>query len=241
MSGYGRGDDGWYDDLPRVDVVIPDDARELDAEARAVRRELRRERRQTRLRRIFTARRWRRVAVSAPFAIAILVVLGLVMSTLGVLRPRPPDRLGALPLAEHPPAAPGTVGGLLPDGDVTIDGAHQDVRSLRPAVFALIPASCDCEPQLDTLFAQVRQYGLDLYLVGSPEIAEQLDDLVATVGNGTAIPVLDGSVLSGAYPSTGLAVVLVHADGVVHSVHADLDAGIQLEPELSLLSLPGAR
>lgn len=239
----GRGDEGRFDDLPPVDVVIPDDAAELVDEARAVHRELRSQRRRAFLTRVFRTRRWRRFGLSGPLIIAVLIVVGLVASTLGVLRPRqdgePPP---ALPLAAVDDRAPGEIGGLVPVGTLVVDGSTQPSRGLRPAVLAFPPVGCDCDEELDSVFRQVREFGLAMYLVGDSATAGEITDTASRIGNGTAVPVVDGGgVLTAVYEDTGLVVVLVHADGVVRTVLGDPSADAVLEPDLAGLAAPGAR
>ncbi len=239
----GRGDEGRFDDLPPVDVVIPDDAAELADEARAVHRELRSQRRRAFLTRVFRTRRWRRFGLSGPLIIAVLLAVALVASTLGVLRPRqdgqPPP---ALPLAVANDRTPGEPGGLVPAGTLVVDGSTQPSHGLRPAVLAFPPAGCDCDEELDGVFRQVREFGLTMYLVGDSATAGEIIDAANGIGNGTAVPVVDGGgVLTAVYEDTGLVVVLIHADGVVRTVVRDLPADAVLEPDLAGLAGPGAR
>jgi hypothetical protein len=231
----GRGDDGRFDDLPPADIVVPDDARELAAEALTVQRELRVERARAAVARLFHTRRWRRFGLSGPLIIAVLLVVGLVGSTLGVLRPRQAtDGPAALPLARA--AAPaGQVGGLLPAAEISVDGAPGSSRDLRPAVVVIGAPGCDCERQLDALFAQIQSYELRMYLLGEAELAHR-------VGNGTAAAVVDNTgSLSATFGGAGITAVLVHADGVIRAVHRDLPPEARLEPELAPLASAGAR
>ncbi|MFD0540170.1 hypothetical protein ACFQY7_46675 [Actinomadura luteofluorescens] len=104
--------------LPRVDVVVPDDARELERDVAAYHRERRRRRRRARARRLY--RPLTRFGVAVPIiAGALLVALlsGVLMTAFG---PRPAPRPTTAQLAPRPTASPGRVGGLLPDRRVDL-------------------------------------------------------------------------------------------------------------------------
>ncbi|HEY8479887.1 MAG TPA: hypothetical protein VIL71_08675, partial [Spirillospora sp.] len=86
------GDDQEPDDygLPRVDVVVPDDARELERDVLAYRREQRRQRRRRRIRRL--TRPLTRFGIAVPIiAVALLMALlsGILMTAFG---PKPAPR-----------------------------------------------------------------------------------------------------------------------------------------------------
>jgi len=238
-----RGDDEWSGrdgGLP-VELEIPDDARELDPEVRAYRRQLRRSRMRVRLRRLLFTRRWNRYGLSGPLVTAILLLVAIVGSLTILLGPRFPGQPPRAPLATNPSAAPGEVGGLLPPISLTIAGRTHDVRTLRPAVLALVPPDCRCEGTLDALFGQAKEYGLSIVLVGGSEGASALRQLRTKVGNGTAPAAEDeGQRLAAAYRVRGVTAVLVRADGVVIQVHRDLTPRMRLEPDLAQLSRPAA-
>lgn len=234
----GRSDDGRFDDLPPVDVVVPDDASELVHEARAVQRELHREQLRASVARPFLTSRWRRFGLSGPLIVVVLLLVGLVASTLGVLRPRQAaQRPAALPLAETT-APTGEIGGLLPAGEITARGATFDSRALRPAVLVVVPAECRCDQLLDTVFRQAQEYGLAMYVIGGDGAATvEVNDLARGIGNGTAVSIGDENrTLSTMHDGSGVTAILVHADGVIRAIHRDLPMGVRLEPDLALLS-----
>lgn len=236
------GGDSEPDDygLPPVDVVVPDDARELERDMAAYHREERRRRRMRRLRRL--VRPVTRFGVAIPVitgALLIALLSGALMTAFG---PRPVPRPTGAQLAPRPSASPGEVGGLLPDGEVVIaaDGrSHTPLRDLRPSVIGIVPPGYECEEVVAELAGKTRLYRLNFWLVADPRPAGDrkpapLKDLRACAGTAHAgMPMIledrDG-VLAGAYApepgtpgpiGTGLTAVFVQPDGVVAEiVHA---------------------
>lgn len=239
-NGSGR-DDGRFDDLPQVNVVVPDDASELDADMRAYYRERRSARVRGLLSKIFLTRRWHRFGFSGPIVVAALVLVALIASTLAILEPhqqRAPQP--SLPLAQRTTSSVGEIGGLLPATELTVDGETKNSRELRPAVIVVLPPSCACAPLLDDLFRQVKEYGHAMYLVGNPAMQAEITRTAREIGNGTAAAVVDSrGTLATAYAARAVTVLLVHADGVVGAVQHDLMPGVRLEPQLARLSSPG--
>jgi hypothetical protein len=238
----GHEPDDWG--LPRIDVVIPDDARELDHDLEIWRREERWRHRRERLATLFQTRRWRRYGMSGPLVVTILLVVALFGSLLALLGPR------TLPLVSRPIAAPvgqatappGKIGGLLPDVTLTTASGDVSARDLRPSVLVLVPPGCACGEKVAALVGQANEYRLPVYLVGAPAQAGQLDNLATISGRGVPVVVTD--------PAGGLAVtyststshptlVLVHSDAVVTSVIHNFAVGNRLEPLLGILAQPG--
>ncbi|TYK43802.1 hypothetical protein [Actinomadura decatromicini] len=233
------GDDPDPDDygLPRVDVVVPDDARELDRDVVAYHREERRRRRRARIRRFGGP--LTRFGVAVPIiAGALLVALlsGVLMTAFG---PRPAPRPTGAQLAPRPSASPGRIGGLLPAGSVDlVAGEHSpmSLRDLRPGVIGIVPPGYECESVVAELAARTQESVLNFWLVADPRpVAEKkgtpLKELKACAGtahNGTPQILEDRSgVLAGAYapprgmpglPGTGMTAVFVQPDGVVNEV-----------------------
>jgi hypothetical protein len=142
-GGAHRGD---LPDLPPEwgTIVIPDDAAELDEEASALRRELRRESRRTRLRRAFGLAPAGSEAPSLGVPVVILAVaviptlLSLFVVTWGH-RPSAPRR-SAPNSATHRPL---TSAGQRHPGDAA--GARVQLGNVLPAVLLLV-RGCDCRP-----------------------------------------------------------------------------------------------
>lgn len=227
------GDHHDDDGLPRVDVVVPDDARELERDVQAYRRELRQQRRQARWLRL--SRPLRRRGLVMPLAVIFVLLVTLSTTLIIVLSPRATDRPAPAALAEAPTASPGDVGGLLPDVELAVDGDPRAARTLRPAVIALVPRDCGCGQAADELYRQARALSLRVYFVASGRPASELRDLGGS-GRGLAVLVQDRTgALASAYDASGLTAVLVRRDGVVTDVVRDPEPGMRLEPKLAPL------
>jgi hypothetical protein len=118
-GGQGTGGSGGLPDLPPEwgTVIIPDDAAALDAEADAVRRELRRAERRSRVRRLLrlhtVSRRARQPSPAIPFVIIALALLTTMVSLFVVTWGRHPGPLPPLaPTGEA--SSSGAVGGSEP-------------------------------------------------------------------------------------------------------------------------------
>src|SRR3954468_6294063 len=147
MTGPGDRDDlppDWLDD-----IVIPDDARELDADVAALRRERRVARRRAILRRIFVAEGHRGPLV--PLLVALLMISSLAVGmTFGLRSGTHP--VHAAPLARTK-IAPGHEQGNVPAVSLPEPGGHPlALRDIRPAVVLLYPDSC---PSCATLLSDV--------------------------------------------------------------------------------------
>jgi hypothetical protein len=226
--------------LPPVNVVIPDDARELDRDVLAYHREMRSRRRRDRLTRVFRPLRVARMGGQA--AIIPLIAICLAVSLVGgallsvvTMSPAAAPTLSA-------PASPARVSGRpLPAGNVRLYGTETSVQKLTSAAIALLPAGCDCGPQLKRLADQARSAQLKLYFAASGLEATQLTDLANQYGDGRAFPVEDDNqVLTDAYRPLGLTVLLVdsHANATVKRA---LPAGFDLTSELTALAHEAAQ
>jgi hypothetical protein len=224
------GDDEYG--LPRVDVVIPDDARELDADLAEWRREERLKRREERLRRLL--RPFARHGPTVPvlvFALLITVLGGVLVTVFG---PRPDLKAPAAPLAS-PTAAEGEVGGRLPAARVLVNSAARTAGSLRPAVLVILPPGCACEPQVRELARQAAAQSLHFYLLtdrragglGVQEAHRELRPLVRRITE-TVAGIIDDpdDALASAYRAQGLTVVTVRRDGLVSQVLRGLEQPI---------------
>jgi hypothetical protein len=240
--------------LPPVDVVIPDDARELDRDVQAYQRELRalrRRQRASRLRGPLT-----RDGMVLPL-LAGCLILALITSTLLIMfaadqtgMPVLPVRTSAAPpVANQRPAtvrrgpAAGQIGGPLPKASIVIDGRPVDVHTItaaKPSVLALIPLTCPCVPALRRLRAQAARAHVTLYLVGTGGDVKQLESLAAQAGQSSARVGDDaGNVLGHTYKQRGLTAILVSRSGSVASVERDLPPGVSLESSMRALGSAG--
>lgn len=259
-------DEARYSDLPQVRVTVPDDARDLDADVRAYYRELKR--RAAGLPGLEPpgpglrpgpmsgpvpgpsdpmSRRNR----SARILLGI-VALMLVLSSLAMMVSPGRDRAPVpLPLASATSGADTRglgEGLLLPDLRVRIGAREKPLRDLRPAVFALVPARCACQGELESVVAEAIGYQLDVYLVASPSPGTpgpdgrlspadpnadgraELQRLARSLG----VSLLDepSGLLAGGFADRGaLTLVLVAADGTVAETTrstSGLDLGLKL-------------
>lgn len=220
--------------------VIPNDLRELRHEVRAFRREERRNRRGRH------ARRWLpdrlRNPSSGPLFVTLMVLAAFAGSLLVLLNPVGAD---VSTPNQHPLAPAASLSSppteLLPTAAVLVGGAQRQLRDLRPAAFALLPADCSCQEALRTVHSQAKGYGMALYLVGVAGQESQLRTTATQIGSdASAVVVDDTRALATAVRARGLTLVLVHSDGMVGTVVRSMPGGLRLEPLLARLLLPGA-
>ena len=241
-SEPGR-DDG---NLPPVNIVIPDDARELERDVLAYHRELRAQRWRQRLRRVFgpfTRREFGGHAAILPLiatCVALSMLAGAMLSVV-TISPASAPTMTSPPLASAGPAPRPDDLTSLPTGTVQLHGRAIPVRSLVRSALALVPAGCDCGPALQRLAAQAAEAHVGVYFVGSGAAIPQLAGLTAQYGDGAAASVYDtGNVLGATYHPVGLTVLLVYSDATAR-VYRDLRASFQLGPKLRELYLPGSQ
>jgi hypothetical protein len=231
--------------LPHVDVVVPDDARELDRDLIAYRREARQRRRRARLRRL--VRPLTKYGVAAPIialALMVAVISGALLTTLGP-RPvpttsNPPTAASNIPLA--PSASPGVAGGPLPAGDITYGGATHKIATDLQGIIVLVPAACACDQTIKALAVRALPYNLKWFMVGAgnPDRTE-LGRLTTLATPGAIAAVDPRSVLAGTYRATGLTVLLVHTDQIVRKILPSVtSADLPSAADLQKVSGPGA-
>lgn len=235
---------GDHDDygLPKVDVVVPDDARELDRDVIAYRRELRQQRRRERWRRI--GRPFTRYGIAAPFiASAVLVALisGVLMT---VISPRPNPRTIQVPPTGPQRLRPGDVGGGLPTGNVIFRHKRVPVTELVnvAGVVLVVPRECGCDAAAQGVIRQAGNQRLQVWLVADDR-TDKDDKDVARLASGTAPGATlladdPDRVLSTTYKSTGLTAVLVRTDRIVRKILRGLQAGRDVTADLRPLQTP---
>jgi hypothetical protein len=247
----GRDDYG----LPPIDVVIPDDARELDRDVQAYQRELRAQRRRQR------ARRLRGPLTRDGMVLPLLagcLILALITSTLLIMFAA--DQTGMPDLGSHatagspakqPPTtarnqpAVGQIGGPLPAAVIVLGGRPAQVRAItaaRPSVLALIPVDCTCVPALRELRLQAARARVALYLVGTGGDQKHVARLAAQAGQTPALVGEDlHNVLASAFNQLGLTAILVRRGGVVYEVVPGIpeSSGLNLAASLRQLAAAG--
>jgi hypothetical protein len=233
-------DDG---SLPPVNIVIPDDARELDRDVLAYRREIRAQRRRRRLMRLL--RPLNRSGLGGPTAIVPLIALCLALALVGgallsvvTMNPADAPTVTSTPTSAQTDLPSGLT--TLPAGNVRIAGQTESVRSLISSVLALVPAGCDCGGQLDRLSGQAVAADVPIYFVGAGATSQQLAAETTLYGDNHAVAADDADgVLAKAYRPDGLTVLLVYSDARAE-VHRNLGSAFQLEPLLSALKSASA-
>jgi hypothetical protein len=231
------------DDL--LHIVVPDDLRELDAEVTAYRREIeaaRRSERRQRWRHRFTPS-WARGGLPSPIFTAVLLVIATTGLLLSVFAPVTQERSHQTPISSlaHPKEPPGTVKGLLPDLQLVTAADPVNTRAIRPAVFILVPAGCQCLTQIRDIVGQANEVPPAPYMVivsqgtdtTSVKLATAVDD-----GRGDPTGVRDvNGVLARTYHASKTAPTLlfVGGDGVVEWAPKVFHAGDRIEDLLTPL------
>jgi hypothetical protein len=217
-------------------VVVPDDARALQPEIDAYRRELRQAARRRRVQRITGSGAWRSFALPllvAGTAIAVASVVFLVL-TFGATRSRPPQPRALAPTASAPI---GSVGGLLPDVSVRVGARHESIRNLRPALVTTVPVPCECTDLMQSLAAQAAEAGVPLVVVAPTAQDAEIDALPGRVHGGRLVPAFDSAgALAHTYSASGVTALVVAADGVVTFVQKDVTVDQRLEFPLQLMA-----
>jgi hypothetical protein len=215
-SEPGR-DDG---SLPPLDVVVPDDARELARDVLAYRREQRARRRRERLLKVLgPLGRVRHTAVFPLVAtcVALALLAGTMLSVV-TSSPRPETTM--------PPAIAPTT---LPVSTVKLgNGQIVSTTALEGALLALIPPGCDCGTSLESLARQAKAAGVSVYFVypadnnnfGMAATNAETDQY----GDGVAQTVFDfGEVLFYAYLPGKLTALVVDHRGTVRTFRSSFD------------------
>jgi hypothetical protein len=217
-GGPDRDDTG----LPRVDVEIPDDARELDRDVQAYRREQRAERRRRRSRRL----RLGQDGMVMPLLICCLVFALISGTLLTLFTATSIDQSGLPGVGDRgagDSAAPSTAPTTTPapisldEATVGVGGKPETLRFLGPAILLVIPAGCDCNPVVENLASLATSRHEDVFLVTVPSGYAAAQRLVSQLRHGLQ-PVTDESgALAGQadYLHTGLTAIAVAGSGIV--------------------------
>jgi hypothetical protein len=228
--------------LPKVDVVVPDDARELDRDVIAYRRELRQLRRRERWQRL--ARPFTRYGIAAPFiasAVLIALISGVLMT---VVSPRPSPRAIQVPPTGPSRLRPGDIGGPLPTGDVVVAGKRTPLADFVnvAGVILIVPPDCHCDSAVEGLAQQAGYQRLQVWLVADARTGKGADDVHRLAGPATHgfARVADDPdrLLSSTYKAAGPTAVLVTTDKVVRKVLRGVRSGQNFTPNLQPLQTP---
>lgn len=224
------------DEAPWTDpVVVPDDARELQPDIDAYHRELRYAARRRRLQRVTRNRWWQRFGVPATVTAGALALATVVFAVLTFGAPRPQPQPVRAPVAASVAAAPGTVGGLMPDVTVQTLAGETSTRDFRPGLIALVPLRCDCTELISDLAGQAEEVALPLVVVAPAAKDAEVYALPHQVHRGQVVPVFDANgTLARTFKASGVTAVVVAANATVTFVRHDVDAQTRLQLELPL-------
>jgi hypothetical protein len=226
--------------LPPVDIEIPDDARELDRDVQAYRREqraLRRHLRRGRLRGPLSSDGMVMplLAGCLMFALIAAVLLTVFTATSSdvagqkAVIPRrtpaasaPASRAPAPPVTSPPSSAPAAAlpgvhdAARLPDVAIKVGGRNLALRKVTASVLAVVPRECGCAAALRQLIQQAARARVTLYLVGADTGVVALTRIAARAGAAKPRVADDRKdVLGTAYRTSGLTAIMVSADGSV--------------------------
>jgi hypothetical protein len=152
--------------LPPVDIEIPDDARDLDRDVQAYRRELRARRRTDR------RGRWHRWLSKDGVALPLLacaLVLALITGTLLTVFTATSNNLTG-GSATGPGTSDGPVPTMVrdqpvPDATLRVDGSALPVQELRSGILVLVPPACACSAAFTWLAGVAAQAGTIAYVI----------------------------------------------------------------------------
>jgi hypothetical protein len=243
-SGPERDDTG----LPPVDIEIPDDARELDRDVLAYRREQRAKRRQLRSMRIHG--KLSRDSMVMPLLICCLI-FALISGTLLTLftatsidqssLPRSGARSGAGSAKPTTPAGRSEANpamtlapSVIAAAQVDVAGTARTVSTLRSAILLVLPAGgCQCGATISQLASLARAKRVRTYVVAAASDVPQSERLARQAGPGVqAVTDTSGALDSSGYLHSGLTAILVGPAG-------DVSYAQQLGPSSSLPALVG--
>ncbi|GAA3222832.1 hypothetical protein [Actinocorallia longicatena] len=239
------GDDDYG--LPHVEVVVPDDARELEADITAYRREERRRLQRVRMARILGP--LTRHGIAAPLiagALVIALVSGALMTFFGPRVPAPQPTMSLT----TPTPVPGEVGGVLPDVRLRWDGREHPAEEMRPALIVIVPSGCACSEALVDLTDQAFNQPVKVFMMADRRrsglsVADAHKELAAVSGPAgkahKGVPVLVDDVVEAPKSrfaekigASELSVVLVNAGGKIVDVRIELRRVPDLEVERAL-------
>jgi hypothetical protein len=228
--------------LPPADIVVPDDARDLDRDVQAYYRELRAQRRR---------RRWAslhkpltRDGVLLPLLAGCLILALLTGTLLTLFAAGQADKVK--PPNGHPAAGSAgkaSVVHRLPNVFmINPTGQTLALQTVTSSVVTLVPARCQCALTLQELVSQAHQAQVQLYMVGSGETS--LNGLIKlAVDQANENPSLIGytrtNVLAAKYRSAGVTAILVNSDGSVIGVERNLGPGVLLVAKFRELTPTG--
>jgi hypothetical protein len=234
-----RGGDPERDDygLPPVDIEIPDDARELERDIQAYRRELRLQRRRRLAQRLGGPLTRDGMVLPLLASCLALTLLAGTLLTMFTARRAVPTTLQttSAPRRTSPPV--GQVYGLLPAASVIVGRRQSPLRALHPAVLALVPADCRCAAAARQLSTQATAAGVTLYFVATgPAVIRARSLARQSQLRGDRVVTDPRDALGATYQPFGLTAVLVGKDGSIREIQQNLGPALQLQDSLRALT-----
>jgi hypothetical protein len=228
-GGPDRDDTG----LPPVDVEIPDDARELDRDVQAYRREQRARRRQLRGSRLRGT--LSRDGMVMPLLICCLVFALITGTLLTFFTSTPIDptglqgsgtKPGGKPGGAATPGSPAAAPAQLASAPVEVAGHPHAVGALGPAILLVAPPNCGCRDTIAEIGNLASAAHESVYLVSAvPAAARSALPFGPAVRQATDV----SRVLTGSdYTHAGLTAIMVTRSGVV-SYEQQLQASTNLQ------------
>ena len=203
--------------LPPVDIEIPDDARDLDRDVQAYRREVRA------LRRTERQGRWHRSLSKDGVVLPLLaccLVLALITGTLltvftatsGPNGARSPGSMTSAATGPGAPQAAMIVNKPLPDASIAVEGSAGfplTVQQLDEAMLVLVPKNCECTGAFGWLARVASTATVPVYVITTrgtqPEVQQLYNRLDPRVRVWVHLASEDGNVLSSAQAQAGIA------------------------------------
>jgi hypothetical protein len=225
--------------LPPVDIEVPDDARDLDRDVQAYRRELRAARRRRRLRRLYTPLTRDGLVLPLLAGCLVMVIISGVLLTvfssgqsgadhqLAGVSPRPSAAASASNPAFINPPSPADSSSPHPrrvaNVSVVMSGRPVPLYTLLPAVLALTPAHCQCTAALRQLRRQAAAAGFPLYVIGNKSDIKGVALQASDAGQpARAVAEDTANVLGKALRPSGLTAAFVRSGGAVTDLARDL-------------------
>jgi hypothetical protein len=240
--------------LPPVDIEVPDDARDLDRDVQAYRRELRAARRRRRLRRLYTPLTRDGLVLPLLAGCLVMVIISGVLLTVfssgqngtdhpvASLTPRP-SAAGSVsqPAVINPPSATASSSPhprRVANVSVVVAGEPVRLYTLLPAVLALTPAHCQCTAALRQLRRQAAAARFRVYVIGTKSDIKGVALQASEAGQPPAGVAEDtANVLGKALRPIGLTAAFVRSGGTVTDLARSLLQGTLLTAQFGRLAV----
>lgn len=239
--------------LPPVDIEVPDDARDLDRDVQAYRRELRAARRRRRLRRLYTPLTRDGLVLPLLAGCLVMVIISGVLLTVfssgqsgadhpaAGVSPRPSAAVSAShPVVINPPSATGSSPPhprRVSNVRLVVSGRTVRLYTVLPAVLALTPAHCQCTAALRQLRRRAAADSFRVYVIGNKSDFKGVALQAAAAGQPRGAVANDTlNVLGKALRPIGLTAAFVQSGGTVTDLARDLSESTPLAAQFERLA-----